>query len=139
MLGKARSWSRQRVMWAIKAADSFIFQLCPAEISRPNIQNALGCEPRVRLVNSPPPAELLERTLEERRGVGWATLNSLHMGWSPVGSGAQTKALSTAEKGSLCLEGFLRVFGQHPEDKAEEKMGLSLALSDVTFSLLLEL
>lgn len=99
MLGKAAVMVKaEGVMWAIKAADSFIFQLCPAEISRPNIQNALGCEPQVRLVNSPPPAGLLERTLEERRGVGWATLNSLHMSWSPVGSGAQTKALSQSRK-----------------------------------------
>lgn len=54
-------------MWAIKAADSFIFQLCPAEISRPNIQNALDAATSQALVNSPPPAGLLERTLEERR------------------------------------------------------------------------
>lgn len=60
-----------------RLADSFILELCPGEISRPKIGDALGCEPKIRLVNSPSPAGLLWRTLEEEgKRVRWATLNS---------------------------------------------------------------
>lgn len=48
----------------------------------------------------------------------------------PCGLRGPDKSLITKQKGSLCLEGFLP-----PCVWAAEKMGLSFALSDVTFSL----
>lgn len=78
------------------------------------------------------PAETLEK---EGCGV-WATLNSLHIRWFPVCSGAQTKALSRSKRILLfktipptkCLGSIL---GTKPEGKIK----LKLALSDVTFLL----
>ena len=87
-------------MWSVqgsKTLSSLSFVL--GEISKSETRNTLGCEPQAGLVNPLSPACLLWRALEgERRGVGWATLNSLHVSWSPVGSGTQTKDLSQSKK-----------------------------------------
>lgn len=69
--------------------------------------------------------------------MGWATLNSWHMSWSPVGSGTQTKALSQSKKDpfvsqippTVCLVSILRT---KPEG---EKIEFRLALSHGTVGL----
>lgn len=69
-----------------RLTDSFILALS-GEISKSKMLTP-GCEhvnQACEFLISHPPAGTRE---EERRGVGWATLNSLHIGWFPVCSGA---------------------------------------------------
>lgn len=95
---------------------SFIFELCPGEISPKHPWTRTQAISQARKFPTPAcPPGLWRNLEEERRGVGWATLNSSHMSWSPVGSGTQTKALSQSKKDPIVSQiPPTRVFGQHP-------------------------